>query len=701
MISTARDLIEKDYQVTPVKEKRPYLKDWPNIENVLDQDWSRADGLGIILGPASGLICLDIDCQFPELEKMLPPIFCGVIGNRARPPARFFRYNGEKSEKFNKIHVEILADKNQKVIPPSKHPSGSMYKYVGHTLLNADIDDFPDLDGEVINFLRRENGSTNIAQEFDITDDKRCAHGSHNSLSEFAVRFFHQGWTFEDIVFQCIEKDKEINEKVKYFKCPTRKWRTDNVPTNARQFVGEIFKNRSYQDFNTKTFFQEERANGFTFNDPDKPESKPRRLHVALYNYMKCVHDIWYCPKIKGFQVWDGKKYNVESDEFVMKFAQDNFKHPSCTIINDKQAFLHYAKHAQQCDVKEFLLHDKKMINLQNGILDLKTMKLIKHHKKHKMTYLINVPWGDDSEAPKWDKFLELVTMNRSHMALAIEEFIGYALSGCDYKRFNKLLILDGEGSNGKSTLIRIIQAIIDPDNTSSESLISITNNKFSAFNLVNKLANFCSEEPKEAFANTGAIKKITGGDSVSAEEKHKGAFQYFNIAKLIISYNKMPFFPDDSSGMRRRIILIPCDMKFKKDEHRSPEDFIYAHERPQILRRCVMAYMEVVKRGSFTDVAEGDARVEEMIMDSNPIYSFISECIKVTGAPDDHVSIASTYSRFEEWQGGYSKINKNNFCKRFLQRVNRDRTNKILSKSVRDSHGNVFKAYVGIQNVI
>ena len=673
MIDTARELIEKGYSVTPVKEKIPYLKDWPNIKNVLECAWSQADGLGLILGRE--LICLDIDIETPneltkELDKLLPAaIYCGVEGNRKRPPARLFKYNGEKSEKFLKLKIEILSKGNQKVIPPSRHPSGVNYKWVGFNLLHTDIDEFPILDSEIINFLRRANGSA-VSPEFEISDKDRCESGSHTALSEFAVKYFHQGWTFEELVTQCIEKDKEINDgKIKYFQCPTRRWKGTSIFTNAHQFVGEIFYRGAYKSYNTKTFFQEERANGFTYSDPDKPKSHPKRLHVALYNYMKCKNDIWYCPEIKSFQIWDGKKYDVKPEDTVKKFAQDNFKHPPCTAIADKATFLDYAKHAQQSPVKDFLLSDKGLINLQNGIFDLNSKRLIKHNKKYRLPYVIDVPWVNDGNAPTWSRLLNLITKNRVHMNQVIEEFIGYAVSCCKYQKLNKLLILDGSGSNGKSTLIRVIQQLIGYENTSSVSLDSITKEKFAGYSLVNKLINFCSEEPKEAFSNTGAIKKITGGDTIMVEEKFKGSFQYFNIAKLIISYNRMPFFPDDSTGMKRRIILIPCEMDFDKEPKKrikDPEAHIFANERSQVLYRCVRAYYQVIKRGCFTDVAEGALRVEEMIRDSNPVLSFIEECVEATGV-DEHVySVGELYEKFVLYQGGQSKVKKNTFCRRF-----------------------------------
>ena len=307
---------------------------------------------------------------------------------------------------------------------------------------------------------------------------------------------------------------------------------------------------------------------------------------------------------------------------------------------------------------------------------------------------MIDVNWPEEVlECPVWDELLDLVTVGRKHMQTAIEEFVGYCLSGASYDRFNKFLILDGGGSNGKSTLIRVIRDLIGGDNCSYVSLESITKERFAAFSLVNKLVNFCSEEPKEAFANTGAIKKITGGDAIMVEEKHKGAFGYENIAKLVISYNKMPFFPDDSTGMKRRIILIPCDMNFEEQPNKKiekPEKRIRDHEQPAVLRRCIEAYRKVIERGEFTSVEEGTQRVEEMVVESDPVKKFITEHV-VKAEPNFYVSTNLIWEWFKEFQGGNTKHIRSNFMTSFGMRVKKMHNCKAIKEGSQ-------RGYLGIR---
>lgn len=692
MYSCALELFEKGFSVTPVLNKRPLINGWQNIvgfagkveNSIPDRIWQKCNGIGLQTGAASGVICLDIDIVndsngvLEELNKILPPIYCGLTGNKSKPPARLYKFNGERSEKFKFIDVELLCDGNQKVIPPSQHPdAGVVYEWVGRSLFDVeDADELPSLPVAVLEYLRSKNEelrnvSRSKGKEIELKSAAgRCKHGFHNFVSARAVHHFHQGMNFEDIVDSVMALDREVNcdpGDALYFLCASRTdFRSTVARVNAMQFVGEIIFRNASRRYDENDLFKEEVANGFTLVDEKNPK-KYYRQYISLYNFLKVTSDVWYCSDARTFRVWDGKKYNIQYDDFIKRFAQKRFKQPSCTSINEKNTFLDYVKNEQQTFASDFNLSDKGLVNFKNGILNIYNGNLMKHDKAHKLSYVIDVPYGETKDAPLWENLLKLITIDRPHMALAIEEFIGYAISGCSYNKFNKLLILDGSGSNGKSTLIRIIQQLLGDENTSSVSLEAISKERFAAFNLVNKLANFCSEEPKEAFANTGAIKKITGGDSIMVEEKMKGAFQYHNIAKLIISYNKMPFFPDDSTGMRRRIILIPCEQNLESKPELKIKDVearVYREERPQVLRRCVDAFRAVLERGHFTEVVEGNERVQDMITESNPVLSFIEDNINVTQDGTGFVASQELWNLFEKYNGPRHKYSANGFQK-------------------------------------
>jgi hypothetical protein len=133
-------------EVLPDAERQTKWAEFPDV------------GIGIALGPASGLVALDFDegDQFwPAILDMLPPIICRKVGKKGF--TAFFRYSGEKSTRFvfeEKIVLEILSNGKQTVIPPSLHPvTHRPYIWEGELLLNV-LDKLPVLPAEFPNQVR-------------------------------------------------------------------------------------------------------------------------------------------------------------------------------------------------------------------------------------------------------------------------------------------------------------------------------------------------------------------------------------------------------------------------------------------------------------------------------------------------------------------------------------------------------------------
>lgn len=709
----AVNYIENEFSVTPLIFKSPYLKGWQKLreEEVFSYDWYKgANGLGILCGEVNNIICLDIDIEdesspiLKELKTLLPTgIKSGKIGNPKRQPSRFFKYNGEENQKFHSLGVEILSTGSQTVLPGSYHKEyDKTYDLVGRALYDIDIEDLPDLPLDVIPWLRlkeseaRKNAnknSTNASAYSDKTgasfilekEPGRCAHNSYNVLSYFAVSLCKEGHNFEYVVAECLKKDATINRDSDYllFECPTRKeFRNKTKVEACEYFVGKIFENHRPDYFDVRKILNEKQyryfrpkiEKGFTYQRTDKDGNVTStvRDHLTLYKYLKALHGAEYLPEAKSFAMWNSKYYELKPDDTIKLFAQEHFKNPECIKIGERNTFLDLVKNKKQGNVEDYTLKYNGHINFLNGAYSIKDRKLIKNDKSFKFPYVIPSPYVDDDNAPNWQKLLDAICCSKEHRINAIEEFIGYALFCSNYDKFNKILILDGGGSNGKSTLIRAIENIVGDKNCSSIDITKVGVERFAAFGMYNKLINFCSEvDPKLAFAKTGPLKAITGGDPVSIEEKHKGQFSAKLLAKFIISYNTMPFFPDSSEGMRRRIMLVKCEQNFDDNPHKKIPDIDskIVLEKPQIITRCINAFHRVMDRGYFTELPDGMERFDAIVNKSNPIISFINEYIK--HKPGNTVPISTLYDKFVDFQGTNSHWTKRGFTDSFVETAN------------------------------
>jgi hypothetical protein len=233
--STAPLLRKRGFQPIPVEplSKATKILEWArysteDIEDETLKHWIRSfpnHNVGIVCGPASGVICLDIDADLsiPEhneawnkLEKLVPQSPVQKVGSKL--PSGFFRYNGEKSENFKiagKTFVEILSVGKQTVVPPSVHPSTKKpYSYVGETtLLDFTADDLPFLPKEFLDAVReqceKEHRAVFSGSTAKGSRPREIPSGSrNNTLTQIAgaIRKLGYGYEVIDVTIQAINE---------------------------------------------------------------------------------------------------------------------------------------------------------------------------------------------------------------------------------------------------------------------------------------------------------------------------------------------------------------------------------------------------------------------------------------------------------------------------------------------------------------
>jgi len=130
-----------------------------------------------------------------------------------------------------------------------------------------------------------------------------------------------------------------------------------------------------------------------------------------------------------------------------------------------------------------------------------------------------------------------------------------------------KIMLLIGEGANGKSVMIRLLKKMLGKENVAAKTIQQLSGNTFSSSKLFGKLANISGEMKGEALRSTELLKQLCGNDTVDAEKKFKDSFEFVNYAKLIFSGNELPATPDESHAFFRRLIILTFPNKFEGEE--------------------------------------------------------------------------------------------------------------------------------------
>ncbi len=248
----APEYFDNGLRVVPITPKTGacYVADWQNYDfenspatfiDALGKSQNlNHQGIGLMCGKVSGVICIDIDTKDKKLQQeiynQLPPLYFGKIGNKEKGINYFFKYNGEPNLRMDGL--DIISDKGMTVLPPSIHKSGSPYEWAG----SGSFKELPDLPSTFIDWaikkFKKDKGESIVTK----SDGSRCNHNSNTRLSKIGKAMYEDGCTVQEIAERLIEEDSQINEKISYFLCPERRWRCNDLEVNAMTFSTEFFK---------------------------------------------------------------------------------------------------------------------------------------------------------------------------------------------------------------------------------------------------------------------------------------------------------------------------------------------------------------------------------------------------------------------------------------------------------------------------
>lgn len=398
---------------------------------------------------------------------------------------------------------------------------------------------------------------------------------------------------------------------------------------------------------------------------------KVRREFLDLQRFLHKKHPYVMIGPLSRVMIYQDEYWQVREDEWIKNFAQNSFR-PECTNTTEINEFINLVKRCNYTGV-DFLdvKRNEGFINLKNGVLDVK--KKILHPHAPEFNFLYKLPYDYDPRAtcPTWDLLLQNVTCERQHLVDVIEEFLGYILLGGEYF-LNNMLILSGSGSNGKTTLLNALKAVIGGDNFSAIPISGVDARPFMAASLEGKLANFSEEEPVTTFSDTGALKKITGNSPMYVENKFEKGYTMTNRAKVIMTYNEVPYLKDITPGMKRRLDIIPFDMntELQPDKMIKDVDAKIKQELPGILNKALVAAARLLARGKFVKSPETLEIIQGMVYDSSPFEEYYDAYVEITGNVEDKVSSSSLFKHFAECNGGTGMLTQRGITKKLREKL-------------------------------
>lgn len=291
------------------------------------------------------------------------------------------------------------------------------------------------------------------------------------------------------------------------------------------------------------------------------------------------------------------------------------------------------AKRSEVLAYLEILIQDNRKMSaanyiaFKNGIYNLDTDELEEFSPEIVVTNRINFDYRPGAYAEVVDKTLDKLACHDPQVRALLEEVIGYNF----YRRqeLRKAFILIGEKANGKSTYLDMIKTLLGDENTCSLDLKEL-GDRFKTAELFGKLANIGDDIGDDFIANPAIFKKLVSGDPVNAERKGQDPFDFNNYSKLLFSANNIPRIKDKSGAVINRLIIIPFDATFSKNDPDYDPYIKYKLRQPECMEYLInlglAGLKRVLKNHSFTTSDRVRKELEEYEEDNNPIIMFFKE---------------------------------------------------------------------------
>lgn len=281
------------------------------------------------------------------------------------------------------------------------------------------------------------------------------------------------------------------------------------------------------------------------------------------------------------------------------------------------------------CDEYTIDEQNANMIAFRNGIYDLETDSLKPFSPDIVITNRIPWDYNPTAYSELADKTLDKIACHDAEIRTILEECIGSCFYRSNTLGGGKAFILTGEGSNGKSTFIEVLQTVLGESNYSVLDLKNL-DAKFSTIMLVGKLANLGDDISDEFNSDISVFKKIVTGNYITAQQKGQPEFQFKPFCKLLFSANNIPRIKDRTGAAQRRLLIIPFEAKFSKTDADYDNTIIFKLKAQESIEYFIRIGIEGLKRvllnSDYTSSTKVDKELEEYRISNDPVLSFVEE---------------------------------------------------------------------------
>jgi putative DNA primase/helicase len=332
-----------------------------------------------------------------------------------------------------------------------------------------------------------------------------------------------------------------------------------------------ILESNFYFTFDTLIYFNNEfillSTLGISNDNDDSKEKKKKQLpdeSILVEEYLlekinnELLYDLlsnqWYQYNVNNSNIWSPIN-NLKFEKLIASYIKlyPNFNKILRNSYLDN--VIKILKRELEYELNSFIKKNNNLIPFKNGILDLKTKKLLFFSKDYKFTYKLTIDYDPlakmDLTFANWLLFIS----NKNPLFLKILRVYTHLILTKN-NNSQVALYLHGPGGTGKTTFEKIIVSIVSTQGVVASNF-SRLNSKFETSKLLNKVLLLISDAEYYT-GDVTVFKSIISGDLIPAEMKFQQGFEFNPNCLVLITSNHIWQPKDNSSGIMRRIIYLP-----------------------------------------------------------------------------------------------------------------------------------------------
>lgn len=332
-------------------------------------------------------------------------------------------------------------------------------------------------------------------------------------------------------------------------------------------------------------------------------------------------------------------------------------------------------------------LSDYRYIPVANGVYNIKTKQLEKFSPKFIITSKIKTSYNPFAKKPilggwfDFDKWLGALACNDKELVALLWQVMNEAINPNRTRK--KMVLLVGDGNNGKGTFQALLENLIGRENISNLKPDQF-GKEFYLGALEGKVCNIGDDISNKYLDEVSDLMSIVSGDPVQVNKKGKQPIEARFKLLCIFSGNDLPSARNKTTGWYRRLCIIPFNADFNGETERPEikDEFI----RNKTLLEWVL--FQILNMADFDKFIEPKA-VKKMLTEYQNNNDYIKVWVENYYIPNgwhevNHVPMFIARNKLKEFAEdmGIDKPKLGQFSKAVITELERNTGNEYKAKN-------------------